>query len=92
MKLRRDYIGTQARHFGGQLLGLPVIGIAGSRRSEPNILKQTCDQSVGTQAYLQFEDQVIVFEKLDEEQSLEHIESNVITEMLPRLYSQMRAS
>lgn len=50
MNLRLDYIGAQARHFGGQLLGLPVIGLVGNRRTAPNILQPTCDQSVGTLA------------------------------------------
>jgi hypothetical protein len=52
MNLRLDFIGAQARHFGGQLLGLPVIGLVGNRQKAPNIMQPTCDQSVGTLAEL----------------------------------------
>lgn len=53
-RLKLDYVGTQARNFGGQYLGLPVISLASSK-SLPNILTPSAlnpihrDNSVATQ-------------------------------------------
>lgn len=39
LNLKLDFVGNQARNYGGRFLGLPVIGINGT--NNPNLLSPT---------------------------------------------------